>query len=259
MDGPDDPPVAAVPERLDRHLRLGPFPSARDALKFATYAAVGAVLVPVLGVGVGLGVGAAGFVVAVWHPDDRALDERAVTYLAWTVRRKWGAGAMTPAAPSARVGGALARLDDGRIAAVVQAGGIPLAYLPPGELARRFEQYRDLLRSVDGPIAVTSTWANVLSTPFRPAAIRPGAPDAGACGGYTELVEVLARRRRLRRVYVVLSTADPGPEGIGRLEAGATLVVDRLTAIGLRPERLRGPALRTTARRLGWSEAEGTG
>ncbi len=249
----EEPPVAAIPERLDRRLRLGPFPSARDALKFATYAGVGAVLVPVAGVAVGLVVGSAGFAVSVWRPEAGALDERALAYLAWTGRRLGGARRMMPSSPSSRVRGPYVRLDDGRIATIVQAGGIPLAYLPPAELARRFDQFRDLVRCLDEPFAVTTTWASVLGTPFLPTPTDAPGPDREARAGYRELIEVLARRRRLRRVLIVLTSTDRGPEGVGRLEATAAAVLDRLAALGLRPERLRGSHLGGAARRLGWT------
>ena len=36
-------PWIGLPATFDRRLRMGPFPSVRDALKFATYAAVGAI------------------------------------------------------------------------------------------------------------------------------------------------------------------------------------------------------------------------
>src|ERR1700688_4681805 len=44
------PVVVGLPESLDRRMRLGPFPSARHALKFAAYAAVGGSVAAILGV-----------------------------------------------------------------------------------------------------------------------------------------------------------------------------------------------------------------
>ncbi len=249
----EDPPVASFPERLDRRLRLGPFPSARDALKFATYAGVGAVLVPVAGIGVGVGLAAVGFGFAVWRPDGASIDGRALAYLRWTTRWIGEVVRLTPTVPTSRVRGPCVRLEDGRIAAVVQAGGIPLAYLPPAELAHRFELYRGLLRSLEEPFTVTATSAPVLVAPVRPEPPRGATSDADARRGYGELVEVLARRRRVRRVYVTVTSADRGPEGLGRLESATSAVLDRLAALGLRPERLRGPALAGAARRLGWA------
>jgi hypothetical protein len=160
MDDPaDEPPLIAFPERIDRPMRLGPFASSRDALKFVTYAAAGALLVPFASPWVWLPVVAGGFMVSVWHPDGQAVDERAFTFLAWKLRSVGprGAGAGLTDAPLVRR--ALLQLPSRRYAAVVRTGGTPIAYLPPDELARRFELYRvHLARDHDAdPLSGCST------------------------------------------------------------------------------------------------------
>lgn len=85
-DLPDGPPVVSLPERLDRRLRLGPFASARDALKFVTYSAVGAVIVPFTSPYLWLVVVAGGFAVCVVRSDGQALDERALSFVLWKIR-----------------------------------------------------------------------------------------------------------------------------------------------------------------------------
>ncbi|HLM71014.1 MAG TPA: hypothetical protein VK423_06510, partial [Thermoplasmata archaeon] len=80
------PPLIRLPERLDRRMRLGPFPSSRDALKFVTYAAAGALLSPFTSPWVWLPVLLAGFAVSVWRPDGRAVDERILAYSVWKFR-----------------------------------------------------------------------------------------------------------------------------------------------------------------------------
>jgi hypothetical protein len=74
-----------------------------------------------------------------------------------------------------------------------------------------------------------------------------------AASGYSELVTLLCRRRLLRRIYIVLGTPDASSDAIGRLEGRVANLMERLTALGLRPMRLRDRALAEAARRFGWS------
>jgi len=260
MDEPrDGPPVIGLPERMDRRMRLGPFASSRDALKFFLYAATAALLAPFATPWIWLPLVAGGFAVSVWRPDGRALDERAVAFLAWKFRC-WSPGdggdRMT-GAPLVRTG--LLQLPSRRYAAVVRTGGTPVAYLPPDELGRRFELYRELLRSIDSGFVWLAT-----TTPIRAQAVRPescsGSTDEQrAASGYSELVSLLCRRRLLRRIYIVLGTQDSGPDAIGRLEGRVAHLLEGLGALGLRPIRLRDRSLVEAARRFGWPvEVRGT-
>jgi hypothetical protein len=233
-------------------MRLGPFPSARDALKFVTYAAVGALLAPFASPWVWVPVVLAGFAVSVWRPDGRAVDERALAFVSWKLRSVGPRGAVrgTTSRPLVRQG--LLQLPSRRYVAVVRTGGTPMAYLPPNELARRFELYRELLRSTDPGFTFLAT-----TTPIRSQAVKPGVSltpgrENEALSGYSELVSLLCRRRLLRRVYFVIGTLEADADAIGRLEGRAANLVERLCALGLRPTRLRDRALADAARRFGW-------
>ena len=156
---------------------------------------------------------------------------------------------MTPR-PLVRQG--LLELASHRFVAVVRTGGTPVAYLPPEELARRFERFRDLLRSTDDGLAFLAT-----AVPIRAQAVLPPTPlrtgrDGNAASGYSELVSVLCRRRRLRRVYWVLGSSDVSTDGIGRLEGRIAALLDGLSTFGLHPRRLRDRALTEAAHRFGW-------
>ncbi len=258
MDEDDRPIWVAVPERLDRRLRLGPFPSGRDAVKFVAAAAVAAVVSLVVAPWAGLPIVAVGALVALWRPDGEALDDRLAAVARWALRRVGGPGTMSGPGDGGPSGApATVRLGDGRIAAIVQLGGVPLAFLPPDELARQFELYRQLLRAVDGDLLLVATAAPIHAGAVVPrdGAVAPG--EEAARAGYRELVELLARRRSVRRVYLALAQGSATPEGRRRLEGAVDRLGERLADLGLRAERLRGTALRRTARRLRLSPLEG--
>jgi hypothetical protein len=254
----DGPLIIGLPERLDRRMRLGPFPSSRDALKFITYAATGALLSPFTSPWVWLPVVLGGFAVSVWRPDGRAVDERALAFVSWKFRSMGPRRAVTDAASRPLVRQGLLQLASHRYVAVVRTGGTPIAYLPPDELARRFELYRELIRSTDASFSFLVT-----TTPIRSQAVRPGprsgaVQEAQALVGYSELVSLLCRRRHLRRVYFVLGTLEADADAIGRLEGRVANLIERLGSLGLRPTRLRDRALAEAAHRFGWP-AEVTG
>ena len=254
-DPPDGPPVVAFPERFDRRLRLGPFASARDALKFVTYAAAGALLVPFVSPYFWLAVVGGGFAVSVYRPDGQGLDERALTFALWRVRTLGGARTMSSPSVSPVTRQGLLGIGPGQYVAIVRTGGTPVAYLPPVELARRFELFRDLLRAVRGGIAFSVSSAPMRSGTVVPVPLELSRADRGASAGYAELVELLCRRRRVRRVYLVLATETTGPDGISDLESRVATLTDRLAGLGLRVTRLRDRGLEDAARRWGWSWA----
>lgn len=242
-----------VPERLDRRLRLGPFSSGRDAVKFVTAAAAGAVVSLVVEPWAGLPIVAIGAVVALWRPDGDAWDERFAAVARWAARRSAGDRGMTvPRRRGSAVGSGTVVLPDGRSAAVVRAAGVPLAFLPPTELAHQFELYRELLRSVDGGLIVVATAVPIHAGSILPpeTPVRDGERTARA--GYRELVALLARRRSVRRVLVAVPQDVPGVEGKRRLEAAVALLRERLADLGVRSERLRDRSLVDAAHRLGW-------
>jgi hypothetical protein len=253
VDSEAGAPIIGLPERLGRRMRLGPFPSSRDALKFVIYAAVGALLAPFTSPWLWLPFVLVGFAISIWRPDGRALDERVLAFAAWKFR-SWGwASSMKDASPRPLVRQGLLQLAPHRYVAVVRTGGSPMAYLPPDELARRFELYRELIRSTDGSFSLLSTVA-----PIRPQSVRPTTPvgegpETAARAGYSELVLLLCRRRLLRRVFFVLGTTGGDMDSVARLEGRVANLLERLNSLGLRPTRLRDHALAEAARRFGWA------
>jgi hypothetical protein len=252
MDGEDGIPWARLPERLDRRLRLGPFPSARDALKFVLYAAAGALLVPFTGPFVWVAIAGLGFAIAVWRPDGGPWDERAAAFVLWRVRRRAGSGTVTRRATGPAVERGLLGIEGGPHCAILRAGGIPIDYLPPTELHRRFAEYRELLLALDGSFGWTATIDPIRSSLVLPEARPTSEPEAWGRDGYRGLVEAICRRRGRRRIDWVLSADVPGTEGVAALERRIELVVQRLSACGVPIARLTGRRGSDAARRLGW-------
>jgi hypothetical protein len=260
MDAPQDgPPVIGLPERIDRRMRMGPFASSRDALKFVLYAATAALLAPFTTPWIWLPLVAGGFAVSVWRPEGQAVDERAITFVQWKIRcwNPRGSADRMTGTPLVRQG--LIQLNPHHYAAVVRTGGTPVAYLPPDELGRRFELYRELLRSMDTGFVWLAATVPIRAQAVRPNSL-PGSPgELRAASGYSELVTLLCRRRLLRRIYIVIGTHDPSPDAIGRLEGRIAHLLEGLGALGLRPIRLRDRSLAEAARRFGWPvEVRGT-
>lgn len=250
----DGPPVVSLPERLDRRLRFGPFPSARDALKFLSYAAAGALVLPFTSSFVWVGIIAAGFAVAVIRIDGLAIDDRAVAFLRWAFSRVPRRSAMTVTAPGPVARRGLVTIATGQSLAIVRAGGSPISYLPPAELARRFGLFRELLRSLDGPLAIRVASGPLPPDRLVPAGTADDRPDRPAAEGYGQLVTLLCRRRQLRRVELVLGTTRTGPEAVAELDLRASALIDRLSLLGIRAARLAGRSLEDAVRRGGWSQ-----
>ena len=251
----DDVPVVRLPERMDRRLRLGPFPSARDAVKFLTYAAAGAVVAPFVSPFFWLPLVGVGFGLAAWHPEGQAIDARALTYVLWKARSLSRGVAVTPRWSAVTRHGVV-RLSPSRHAAVVRTGGCPIAYLPPADLVRRFEMYRDLLRSTQGRLTVLATTAPIRVAPLLPVPVGSTGRDDAARKGYDELVRLLCRRRALRRIYLALPMESTNPDALAELEGQVASVIERLTGFGLRPVRLTDRGLQQAAFRFGWSEGD---
>jgi len=256
MDACDGPPWVEVPERLDRRLRLGPFASGRDAVKFVTAAAVGAVVSLAVVPWAGLPIVGVGALVALWRPDGEPLDERVAAVARWSLRRAATDGPPMTAAAAGRSADlrATVPLPDGRSAAVVRTGGVPLAFLPPAELARQFELYRQLLRSVAGGVIVLSTSVPIYAGAVVPSATPTVEVERAAWDGYRELVVLLARRRSVRRVLVAVAQDATTPDRARQLETSIRLLRERLADLGVRSERLRDRSLADGARRLGLLE-----
>lgn len=245
------PPIVAIPERLERRMRLGPFPSGRDALKFLCYAAAAAVVALLFDGWLWIPLATVAFAITVWRPNDQGWDEQVVTWLRWRTRRYRAVRTMTARPPRGLVRQGLLELAPQRFVAVLQTSGVPVAYLPPDELARRFELFRELLRSVDDHFACVVAAIPIQTHAVWPDSTSSDLPDGEARAGYGQLVTLLCRRRLLRRVYIVLGSVGADPDAIGRLEAQAGHLLERLGAIGLKTTRLRDRALAEAARRIG--------
>jgi hypothetical protein len=253
MDDRDGAPWVAFPERLDRPMRLGPFASGRDAVKFVTGAAIGVVVGATVDILAGVLIAAGTALLVLWRPDGEPLDQRLLAVLRWLGRRSRAGGAVSAPRPAPRARGAgVARLADGRMAAILRCGGAPLAYLPPADLASQFERYRELLRSLGSGVVFVATTSPIHAASLCPDASAKAAPEAAARDGYRELVGLLGRRRPVRRVYVAVRVGATGPDGARELETAATLLGDRFGDLGVPAERLRDAALLGALQRLGW-------
>jgi len=249
----DGPPIVRLPERFDRRLRLGPFPSGRDALKFVGYAGAAALLVPFTSAVAWLAIAGTAFVVAVVRVDGQGLDDRAFAFVRWRLRgvATWRT-VVTPTGALARRG--IVAVAPGRYVAALRAAGSPTAYLPPADLAERFDRYRELLRAVDGSLGVTVGSRAMRAAPVLPAPTEPGpTADGAAADGYRSLVDLLCRRRHVRRIDLVLGTARFGADGIADLEVRISGLLDGLATLGIRAARLRDRALEDAVRAGGWS------
>ena len=253
MTGPEEPLAVPLPDRIGRRPRLGPFPSGPDAVKFASYAAVGAVVAgattPVAWIPFLLG----GFAVAVARPGGKGVDARLADYVRFRYRARRRPGAGRRPVP---VRGAIARTRDGRTIAVVRTGGVPVAFLPRAEARGLFESYKALLRAEPGGFWMVASSAPIPRREILPTgAPPPSAPERAARTGYAEMLGVLVRRRRRRVVDVVLA-ADEGSGGsLRRLEDRIEALFGRLLALGLEPRRLRDAELARALATLGGGAA----
>jgi hypothetical protein len=249
------PPIVPLPRPVDRRLRLGPFASARDAVKFAAYAGGGAILAPFVSPYAWLPLLGFGFLVSVWRPEGEAVDERVARWATWQVRRLGGERSVRdPADPPAR--GGFLRLAPGRYVTILRTGGTPIAYRPPAELERVFQSYRELLRASDGVLFLQAGTSSLAEEPLLPRRADGSRADAVALKGYQELVSVLCRRRLIRRVDIALTNGEPGRDAPARLEQLTRSMAGRLAALGLRPVRLESRALLRAGHRFGWTRGK---
>jgi len=246
--------IVSLPQRSDRRAGFGPFPSARDALKFATYAAIGALLIPALGLWIWLPFLGVGFVVSMKKIDGESPEKRLADYVSFCWRRARSldeppkGSSIDTSVPSRRAFSA-----GGKHLAAFVATGIPVAALPAPDLQRLFVSYREFLRASDLEIYLTT-----ISTPTRASDLRPGTEEVPeesrrARDGYRELVSLLCRRWRQRRVILTFSTLDLSGRGLNRFEASIQDVVERLAALGIGLTRLKHRSLSAALERLGWA------
>ncbi|HEV2519765.1 MAG TPA: hypothetical protein VGX00_03980 [Thermoplasmata archaeon] len=246
------PPIP-IPRRLDRRMRLGPFPSAREAMRFAAYAAAGALVVPVGGAVAWLPILGAGFLLCVVRPDWKGFDDQVGDYLRYRWRRHRAASRGPAPAPSRRLGTGSLEIPGPFVASMLVAEGVPIRFLPPSDARALFERYRELLRSLDlgfhldvGSRALRSVAA------FVPGSTPLGAPEESARAGYREMTKLLLARRRMRRVGVLLFEPGADAGAVDRLESRTRAFAQSLASMGVRADRLGGRALERAAEEMGW-------
>jgi len=256
----DGPVLVTLPESLARRMRFGPFPSVRHALKFAAYAAVGALAATVAGPIWWLPFLGGGFLLSVHRSDGKGFDERVGDYVAYRLR----AGAR-PSGPAAaprrgRPHATSVETGSGQLLAVLAAGGVPVAFLPPADARRLFEGFRGVLDRSDGRMYLVAGLEPLRDGPFLPKSepVPGAAPDSLARRGYREMIEALCRRRARRRVWVVLWTAGRTEPDANRLDRIARGVGEGLEGLGIRVERLRDRELAMAAGGLGWIRSFGS-
>lgn len=243
--------TVALPEPTDRRMRLGPFPSVGQALKFAGYASFGAVAAALAGPAAWLPCLGVGFVAATVQPGGKAPDERALDYLAYQLRRR----ARPPSSRRGAVpfGAQTVTTPLGQLVALLAVGGVPIAFLPPAESRRLFDGYRRLLATTDATLYACVGLVPLRDRPFRPT-VRIGdraAADGAARQGYDELVRAVARSRARRRVLLTIAVPGPAETARVRLEAATRRLTEALLQLELRVDRLEGEALEREAARLG--------
>ncbi|MHB8352458.1 MAG: hypothetical protein ACYDFT_07235 [Thermoplasmata archaeon] len=238
-DDGDGALLVALPEGFDRKSRLGPFPSGTAALKFLLIGAVGAVLALRFGVLLWTPFLAGGFLLSVHRSEERSLDERLVGYARWQFRRRRRRGSSSPSMGAAPNRPGHGEPPDRAIG--LEAGGIPVAFLPPSDAARIFDAYRTLLRRLEGSLLLRVTSIPLTAQPFRPVPGPRGTPEEQAARtGYLELIELLARRRRRRVVRIRLLPPVGAPAG-GAAADELKVLSDALLALDI-PFRLLSAA-----------------
>ncbi|MFZ0831147.1 MAG: hypothetical protein WCB18_02080 [Thermoplasmata archaeon] len=224
--------LGAIPilQLAPRRLHLGPFGSGMDLAKFLCVATIGAVVAAVSSAVVWLPFLGAGAIVAFVRVEGRSLDQYAVGYC----RFRWRTSVGWNRAPSIPRGGPPRVRGEGHGNLSVRAGGIPIAYLPPADLQRLFEEWRSTLAAFDRPIGLRMRGERFSPLPFLP---RFGSSTVGenvALASYCELVRALLRQR-YRRVVDLMIWEDPlerHPTKLG-IESDVSELVTALERLGI--------------------------
>jgi hypothetical protein len=229
--------LSAIPVRqlVQRRLRLGPFASGRDLVKFLCFATVGAAIAAVTSAVVWLPFLAAGGMIAFIRVEGQTLDEYALGYCRFRQRASRSAGFLTgPARPGPGSPGSRRRASPS-----LRAGGIPIVYLPPADLQRVFEEWRSALSAVDGSVGFRTRGELFSPLPFLPASGSPHGAEREALDSYRDMVRSLLRQRYRRVVDVKVAT--PGLDG----EPAALQLQTQLDGLLATLDRLGIPAQRT--------------
>jgi hypothetical protein len=240
-----------LPERLDRTTRWGPFPSSGAALKFLLLGTLGAVVAIRFGALLWTPFLVGGFLLAVHRREGLSIDESLLAYVRFRLR---GLRPYDGAGPGGAPRGRFHRTAGGRPALGLEAGGVPVAFLPPAEAEQLFRQYREFLRAHPATLLVRVGRAPLRATRFLPANVPAASPAEGAArAGYAELLTLISQRRSRRRVRLLL-VGEPGAAGTARLEGAYAALLRTLDAMGIRASPLRDRSLAAFAAGTGSSE-----
>ncbi len=233
-------PRVPLPDRLDRPARVGPFASGRDALKFLALGGFGALIALRFGALLWLPFLAAGLLLSVRRPEGESIDEQGAAYLRWRLAGEEPARGEPP--PTGRAPRRFGRWPDGGACAGFSTGGIPVAFLPSQEAERLFEAYRDALRGCDLELHLRVGRAPIRLVPMPAFPGGMGPEERAARAGYGELLELLTRRRRLRRVQLLL-VAPSGRASLRQLEDHLAHFARFFRAVGIPHRALHGHEL----------------
>lgn len=233
---PADLGAIPVHQLVPRRLHLGPFGSGRDLATFLLVATVGAIVAAVSSAVMWLpflGIGAA---LAFVRVEGRTLDDYAVGYC----RFRWRASMAPPPPPNGSPPDRISQQPSDDHGKSIRAGGLPVAYLPPGDLLRLFTGWQAALSALDRPLGFRM-WAEPFSPlPYLPVFPHPTDAEKPAVEAYRELVRLLLRRRYRRVVDLTVwdEAFSVGPRAIG-LEAQVVELLSALEGLGI-------PAVRAT-------------
>ncbi|MCI4339710.1 MAG: hypothetical protein L3K06_01535 [Thermoplasmata archaeon] len=246
--------VVGLPESLGRRMRFGPFPSAREGLKFGVYAAIAGSIAVVLGVIWAVPLLGAGFLLSVVRTGGQGLDEQFGEFLAFCWRTRPSGARPTGGVGVPAVAGPYLTSVPGHLVAIVAAPGIPVAFLPPSDARTLFLAYREVLQSLERGAVLQMGVEPIIERPLLPARGSPstGHPEESARDGYAEMVGLLCRRRYRRRVLIGL-WEPAGIDAALRLERSAQRLSEGLGRMGVIGERLRDRPLRAAAAQMGWT------
>ena len=229
-----DPSSIPMHRLAHRRLRLGPFGSGRDLVKFLCIATVGATVAAVSSPLLWLPFLAVGGMIAFIRVEGQTLDDFALGYCRFQWRssvesHRDASGETFPWPPASSP----------ETPRSIRAGGIPIAYLPPQDLQHLFEGWRSALASLSQPVSCRMTGEHFSPLPFLPYPSKLPSVERGVRDSYRELVRYLLRQRYRRVVELSVwnETSERGPNAVA-----VRTQVEEL--IGLL-ERLGIPSLQT--------------
>jgi hypothetical protein len=236
-DSADQVPDIPLPRPLRRRMRLGPFASYQDVVKFVVIAGAGALVAAATTPAAWLVFLVGGFALIVPRFDGRSANEQLTMYVRWRIRRRSGTRRGAPLTPR----GAFVHVDSGQWVAGVRAGGVPTSFLPPRELRQMFRRWREFLRTLNRPTRICIGGRRLEPEKFRPrpSDSRHSSRERVAHESYGEFVDLLTRQRFRRCVDVILF--DQGERGsrIDGLSSATEELVAAVEGLGVEARRLR--------------------